>query len=503
MSIALKTFHDALWKTGSTWLQVALDVLGVVFLARVLGPESYGVMGAVLLVTGMVRMLSAGALVECLVQRNDLNDGHVDAMFWSCVGLGVIGATIVFINASILSRWASVPAAAPYLQVAALLLPISAASAAAIRLQERALRFRDQARAYSIISVLSNLAGIGAALGGLGIWSLVVMEGVRVVGPHLFVWQTIAWRPGFRCRLNHLRELSVFNLQVIATYLIGHLDQWLPRALIGHLLGPVALGYFLIAARLFDELTRLVTGPLAGMCMAVVARLQSDRAALQRMVLSLYQAASLFAVPVFLGTIGIAPLAVPLLFGEAWAPAVSCVQILLFSALRTSTAVFNISILRATGRADLPIWLLGFGLCLNLVLIPSMSSFGLTGIMVALVLRQFLSWPLSCAFIGKTTGLSIRHQLGAGAAQVGAGLMMLAVVGATVIVLQPALPAGVAMLIAVTLGALIYALGLLLLAPALLRQVGTIARAAIQRDQTLLAASLGPDPRGSLVATRS
>lgn len=491
MSIAVKTFRAALWKAGGTWLQVAIDLLGVIVIARVLGPESYGVMGAALLVVGLMRLIFEGALVECLVQRDLLAPGHIDATFWSCLLAAMAAAVMTFSFADTLAGWTGVPAAAPYLQTIAWLLPFSGAAATPRMLQERGLQFREQSQANVVISIVSNLTGVVAALMGAGIWSLVGMEAVRVLGPHCFVWSTIDWRPGLRCRAKHFRELAQFNALVIGTYLIGHLDQMLPRAMIANFLGATAMGYYLIALRLFDELTRLVTGPLAGICMSIIARLQRDRAAMQRIVLGLYQAATLTAMPVFMGTIAVAPLAVPWLFGSAWTPAVTAVQILMLSALRTSTAVFNVSILRGAGRADLPIALLGFGLVLNLLLIPSLAGFGLAGVMIAVVLRQFGSWPLGCLFIRQVTGLPIAAQLRVGVAPALAALLMLIVVSLFVAQLPPTLSVPIALSAAVLLGTVVYGLSLYALDSKTVHRVAAIARAALLRDERLLAASLG------------
>ena len=272
MSIAVRAVRGILWQAGSSWLQVAVNLLGVAIIARWVGPESYGVMGAALLLTGLIRMLSEGALIECVLQRAELESGHIDASFWTSLGVAGLGAVVLLSLAQPLSALAGAPAAAQVLQVLALLMPLSAACALPLMLIDRALLFRDKAQIGALSTLLSNAVGIVAALSGLGVWSLVCMEVARVMVPHVMAWRLVSWRPGLSCTVNHFRQLRAFNQQVVATYLIGHLDSLLPRALIANLLGPVALGYFLLATRVFDELTRLVTGPFSGVTKAIIAR---------------------------------------------------------------------------------------------------------------------------------------------------------------------------------------------------------------------------------------
>jgi O-antigen/teichoic acid export membrane protein len=494
MSIAVKVFQGVLWRTASTWLQVLLDIVGVIILARWLGPENYGVMGAVLLVTGFVRMLSEGALLECLVQRDVLEPGHIDASFWSGMTAAILGMLLALLFATPLVALAGAPAAAELLPWAALLLPISAATAVPRMLQERELKFKEQSQMNLAVNIMSNMIGITAAISGLGLWSLLLMELTRAVGPHFFVWYSISWRPGLRCHQSHFRDLSGFNAKVIAAYLIGHLDRMLPRALIGHLLGPAALGIYLIAARIFDELGRLVTGPLAGVCMAVIARLQNDQPAVQRTIVGLYQASTIIGLPIFLGFIAIAPIAVPLLFGDRWMAAVPAIQILMLCAIRTTTAAFNIAILRALGQAGAPILLLAFGALLNIVLIPALAGFGVLGIMSALVLRQFLSWPLGCLLIRRVSDLSIIRQVSATLPAVAAAALMSVAVYLLGVALQDMAVAQIPVLVtAIVFGALFYLLALFVFAPKALVRIYRIVRSTFQRDERSLATQLG-DP---------
>lgn len=487
MSNAASALRGAIWKAGGTWLQVATDLAGVIVMARLIGPEGYGLMGMVLLTLSLLRILPEGALLECLVQRSVLAPGHIDATFWSGMTVACASALLAFVAAGPLANLAGAPGAEPYLQVAVCLLPVSALAAVPRFLLERNLDFRRQAQIGSLTSMASNLVGVAAAFAGCDVWSLLLMEATRSVVPHALVWRHVAWRPALRCRRNHFRDLGGFNALVVSTYVLGNIDRLLPRALIGSLLGPTALGYYLIATRVFDELTRLVCGPLAGICLAAVSRAQADPAVVRRLVEGLYQASMLIALPAFLGFIAVAPIAVPLLFGEAWLPAVTATQILMVCALRTTTSVFNISILRGMGRADLPLWLLGAGAASCAVLLPPLAAFGLNGAMFAIVLRQFVTWPLGILFIRSTTGLPIREQLGIGVTTLLAACVMLIVVACYMTAARNSLADATLLISAVALGAVVYLMSLRVLAAGIFQRLKSIVIAVWRRDDRMLA----------------
>jgi PST family polysaccharide transporter len=212
---------------------------------------------------------------------------------------------------------------------------------------------------------------------------------------------------------------------------------------------------------------------------------------LQRLVLGLYETSALVALPAFLGLIVLAPVCVPLVFGPQWDDAVPALQLLLLCGVRTATGVFNISILRALGRPDLPLVLLGAGVLLTLGLIPALAPWGLTGVMLALVLRTFATWPIGCSFIERTTGIAVRRQLAAGAPALWAAGAMAAMLWLLLTNGFGDLPPGTLVAAGTVCGAVLYVLVLTLVSPRTVRRLRELAKAMAGRSDRSLAAALG------------
>lgn len=484
MSLLQRTARGALWSAAGSWSQVAIGLIGVAVIARAVGPQSYGLFGVATLVCGVAAMACHGALVEAIVQREDLQDGHVDATFWLATSLSTLAAIgLTAFAAPIAAAFGPADALAAAevesaLRVLAPLLPLSAAGSVMSALLERDLRFPVLVTIRSVAILLANAVGIAAALAGAGVFALVAMEATRVLVSLVGVARAVTWRPGRRGTLAHLRSLRRFNLQVLATMTLGELDHLLPRALIGALLGPLALGHFMLARRVFDELSRLVLGPIAGVSMAAAARAAHDPATLHRLIEGLYRGASVIALPTFVGAIVVAPVLVPLMFGEGWAAAVPALQLLLLCGLRTATGIFNVSILRGLGRADLPLWLLGAGVVLQATLLPALAHWGLVGAVAAIVLRTWATWPLGCAFVRTASGLPVRRQLMAGAPALAAAAAMAAGLAALDDLWAAALSPASRLVADVAAGALLYVAALAVVSPATVRDASALWRAA-------------------------
>jgi O-antigen/teichoic acid export membrane protein len=493
VTLLVGTFRGALWNAAGSWTQVALNIAGIAVVARLLGPDTYGIVGLATIVTALAAMLCHGALTRSIVQYAQLREGHVDATFWLTTGLSTVAALVLVAAASPIAAWlGGPPDTAAALRALAPLLPLSAATAVLAALLERDMRFRELATAGALSTAVANLTGVVVAIAGGGLWALVAMEAVRVATHLIALARSVEWRPGRRGRIAHLRELGRFNAQVLATQVLGHADELLPRALIGGLLGPQALGAYLIGRRVFDELSRLVTGPLAGVAMSATARARHDPALLHRIVLGLYRSASLIALPVFLGAAVLAPVGVPFVFGPQWSAAVPAIQLLLLSGMRTATGVFNVSILRGLGRADLPLWLIGTGLVLQAMLIPPLAAaWDVTGAVAAMLIRTIATWPLGCVFIRHASGLPVRRQVEAGAAALTAAVVMAAGVALLDQAWGPALAALPRLSAGVAAGAVLYVAVLALVSPATVRGAGGLVGAVLRRDDRALVAGLG------------
>src|SRR3546814_20723513 len=65
-------------------------------LARILGPEAYGLLGMAMIVVSFTQIFIVESVCEALIQRKDLEPGHLDAVFWLLLFMAVLLAFISF-----------------------------------------------------------------------------------------------------------------------------------------------------------------------------------------------------------------------------------------------------------------------------------------------------------------------------------------------------------------------------------------------------------------------
>ena len=482
-SIALRFFEGALWTTARNLLQVVLSLVALTIVARELGPSIYGLFGVAMLVYGIAEMICGGAFTDSIVQRRQIEPGHLDATFWMTMVLALIAACLMAAFAAPLAALAGQSDAADVVLALAAVLPLAVASRVPMALLARDLRFKATAQIGAAATIASCVLGITLALRGVGIWTLVAMEALRVGVMVVGAFVAVTWRPLGRGRWQHLRDLWRFNVGVLLTYLVGYADLHLPRLLVSHLLGTQALGIFMLAIRVYGELSRLLTEPLHGVAMSTCARLQDAAAQMRRSVLGLYGASRLVVFPLYLGMAAVTPWWLPLLFGPRWVAAVPATQLLMLGGVRLATGAYNSAILLGTGHVRATALLFAAGCVASLLAFPGLASWGVAGAALAMLVRQFATWPLAALCIRRATGLGIGEQLsGTFAPLIAAAAAALAIWTLTRM-LEPLVTPIPATLMAIVAGTAIY-LGMLhLLAPRILHQVWALLLAFARRDR--------------------
>ncbi len=91
MSDQDRSFHGSLkWAFYMTWADRAFSVAFTFLLAAILGPRDFGIVALALIYIAVVQLFLEGGIQTAVVQREGLEDDHLDSAFW--VNLGLVRA---------------------------------------------------------------------------------------------------------------------------------------------------------------------------------------------------------------------------------------------------------------------------------------------------------------------------------------------------------------------------------------------------------------------------
>lgn len=467
------------WLMLGRWYQLAVALGTLAFMARLLGPETYGAYALAVLAMTFADALVFGTFSDALVQRETIENRHKAAAFLVSMVLATLLALALIPAAGPVAAAMDAPVMEQVLPVIGIPILLLGAGVVPAALLQRSFRQRQLVLVEQTATTLAGIVGVTLAFAGAGIWSLVALEIVRAFVRSVGLARHCGWRPAIRTDRDALDAIWRFGRSVVLLKLLHFTNTQAPRLVIGLVLGPAAAGLFALSWRLYEQVQKLLVAPMTSIGLATASRAREDIAFLRDMLASATRASSFLAYPAFIGVAATAPVAVPLIFGPEWTEAVLPAQILALIGLRGAVAGFNTGLLRGLGRADLQIRVSLSTTAFTLLVVPLVAPLGVVAVAVALLVRSLVVWPLSATYVRRLIGLPVGFQFRAGGEALLAGVAMGAVLLSMPHLLAGLRP-GLLLGLMIGTGAIVYLGAVALVAPgmarALARSVAAIAR---------------------------
>lgn len=398
---------QAIWAGAGQLFQLALTTLGFFVLVRLLGASAYGIYAIALVCVGIAEIFVGGHVAYAIVSTADLRASHKNALFWALVALGAAAGLILWSLCEPISALFDLPEAAEVLKAAAALPLLTALTSVPSKLLERHVRLSALSLNMGTASIAATLSGIAAAFNDVGPLSLIVMEYVRRIVTLILHLRSAGWMPGVSFNAADTRAMLVPAIG----WIHGHAVKFgatmaAPRVIIGAILGPEALGIYVICRRTIEQINGVFSGPISAISAPFAAQSREDKRRQQAFVTAAIIAATLIFGPALLGLLVVAPLFVPVVFGEELTAAVPLLQLMCIGSLRTLLSGFANSFFSGKGDHRTVTRLQWLSLALVTALLLIGAPYGLVGVGVALIIRQWLVWPFIARSMFLATGMT-------------------------------------------------------------------------------------------------
>ena len=398
------------WSAISTVGREATRLIFTVLLARMIGPEPFGIVAQATVYIGVVGLLLDQGFSSALIQRRRLENDLPGAVV--TVNL-VIGAVLSLATLAVAPLWADFMSTPQLTLVLAVLAPGLLIRAAAIT--PRALLLREMAfRKIGIVDIGSALVGgvlgvVVAVLGG-SYWALVVQTLSTDAVLAALLLLGAGRRPNLRFRV--LRRIAGFSGRAFAAgLLINSVSRNIDSLLIGRFLGPEPLAFYGLANRLLLLPVRLVSTTIGGVLFPAFSRLAGDLGTLRTEVARATRVIAVLALPAMALISAAAPELVHVLFGQEWLPAVPIVQVLaLTGAVQTIYQPTTAPLILGLGHARLNLryaWLITV---VSTVGIVGGLPFGAFGVAVGYTIATGLLIPVEWLIRRRLLGITLRGQ---------------------------------------------------------------------------------------------
>ena len=330
-SLGAQVRSAVIWRSGSQIIAQLIAWVSTFLVIRILAPADYGLFAMTQVVLVLLNMLNGYGFASAIVQKEHVSRHEVRQLFGMLVALNFALAAAQFLAAPLAAAYYRQDMVAHLLRVQCLLYVATPFIALPYALLSRSMDFRKQAQANLAGSIAGAVAALAGALGGLGVWTL-------VLAPIALFWtralvMTVAAKswfwPSFDFR--GAGQIARYGWVLTAGQLFWFLQSQADVFIAGRHFDPHQLGIYTTSLFLTQIFVSKFVPPLNEVAFSAYARIQHDRAALASAFVRATRIIMVAALPFYLGLAAVAEPLVLTVLGDKWRETIPVVHLLAFA----------------------------------------------------------------------------------------------------------------------------------------------------------------------------
>lgn len=394
------------WVASARWISQVMRWAATLFMAKLLLPSDYGIVGLSMIIIGLVQQVAEFGLGSAVVQHRELTRDAERRL--GGVAL-LIGAAMALAAAS------SAPLVAGFFKEDALLLVVPVLSVRFVidalatiprALLNRALRFRELALIEAAESIVMAVAGLAGAYLWRSYWALVA---ANVVSGIVFAFLANLrapilpkWPRGF----SELFPLLRFGRDVVISRLLWYWYTSSSSVVVGKLFSKDAVGAYTLAW----SIAGMPAEKLASMIMSVVpgvfSSAKTQPGEMRRLFLGILQGIAVVTFPLSVGLALVAETVVVHILGAQWVDAVAPLRLLsLYFVFRVVSALEPVVLLARHETHIDRNFTTAFAVIMPIAFFIG-ARWGLVGIAAAWFVQPIIGLPLQARYVWSKIGIT-------------------------------------------------------------------------------------------------
>jgi len=419
---------------GIAWIGVAQCLRGLAqigifaILAHTLPPEDFGLFAMLAFLVDLFAVVVGLGIGPVIVNRKELDDAELSALFWLVVGIGAVLAVMTVTLAPLVSAFYGEARLDSLTKLLALSFVLGSVGTVPMGLLEKRLAFSRIALVETLSVLLAGLISIKLASDGWRAASLVFLPVGSLGLRSIFALVVAGWKPRFSFGLVHLRRVVEFGLSFMGHKLLYCLVRHADNFLVGLYLGATALGYYALAYRFTIFPLLLVVGMVGRVMFPILSSIQNESKRVREGYLRTMLGLASVVLPSLGGLFVLAPDILTFFLGDRWQALIPLVRVFCVAgAFQTAVATTEIvflsagrpGLLLALGTATFPIAVVPLGLGL---------IWGLQGVAIGFMASSVALWVpyqiVANGLLGLPASRLLRALKGPACAMVAAGMGM-------------------------------------------------------------------------------
>lgn len=410
MSLRKQAILGAGWSFVNVLVVRGSSFLSTIVLAKILGPDVFGLLGMMAIFMGIGLALVDSGLAASLIRSGDVDDKDFSTVFYTNIGLSILVYIFMFSVAPLVAKFYNQEVLIKLIRIYCIGFIISALNVVQVTILTKEMRFKEITKYQMPATLISIITGVYLAYLGYGVWSLVWMFLANHIVKTIIFWISSSWRPTLSFDRLKLKKHLGFGYKLTIASLLDVSFKNIYNILIGKYYMLYTLGLYERSETIKHQMVSTLSDVIFSVSYPLLSKIQDKDKMIEvfRRVLLF----SFFVVsPFMLYFVIVAEPLLLLLLGNKWGGAVPFFQILCFTSILYPLHLLNINLLKVLGRSDLFLKLEIYKKVVLLVIVMIVFKYGIYSLLLGGALGSIIGFFINSYYSGKLVNYGAVAQL--------------------------------------------------------------------------------------------
>lgn len=352
-----KTVKGVGWSAIDTFGGQGIGFIVNLILARLLGPEAYGIIGICGIFITIFSTLIDNGFSTSLIRKKDVGNEEYNTMFLTNMAVSLFFYLVLFLCAPSISSFFNNETLVPILRVMGVLLLLQALSIVQNTIITKRIDFKTRAISSLIASIIGGSAAICGAYAGLGVWALVIYQLSKQFVFNICLWILNKWWPSLHFSKDSFKYMWGFGWKMTLSSLLDTTWSQLYQATVGKFYSPATLGQYSRAQDFANIFSASIPGIITKVSFPVIADVQDDLPRMMSVYRKIIKTTMFVTAICMLSMAAISEPLIYVLIGEQWHEASTYLPLICISFSFGPLSAINLNMLKVQGRSDIFLYL--------------------------------------------------------------------------------------------------------------------------------------------------
>lgn len=276
MSLAAKAARGGVVMMSGQIGKVILQMLNLIILARLLEPESFGLVAMIVALFGVGEIIRDCGLSTAAIQAKSLSQEQASNLFWANLLIGALLTLTAYFLAQTIADFYDRTELIEIAQFLSLIFLLNGAASQFKAKLNRDLKFGLLISVELLGTLIGIVAGVYLAYSGYSYMAIVYQQIIQAMMFLLLYALLARWKPSLPQRDEGTAQLFSFGWNLMGAQMLGYFSKNMPVVLIGYKFGATPLGFFERAMQILMMPLNQLSAPSQAVAVPILSRLQLE-----------------------------------------------------------------------------------------------------------------------------------------------------------------------------------------------------------------------------------